>query len=241
LSFLFIQSLSSMSLLMEFMPEYYSSNVTQLPTPKPATTLSLSAAKKPKQGKPSSPPRKVFYLLKDEQVGANMGEALKTATIGNMRAISGGRDELALAKQNRIRNDLLLLLRQQPQKFQIFKLPDTFNCTNKRMGLHRDKSDCTKYYLCNGRNYYVRQKTLQKTILRKFYSEVHYDNLMGAGASGSQEEGEIDPTKAYTCPENTAFNMNGCFCDPSEFKNRCQYLSDTFCDYSSMSQSKFDP
>jgi hypothetical protein len=229
---------------MEFMPEYYSSNVTQSPPPKPsATSTSVSSKKAGKLvAKASSEPRKVFYLLKDEN-------ALRTAATGYMRTIggrSGEQDELALAKQNRIRNDLLLLLKLQPQKFQIFNLPDTFNCTNKRMGLHRDKSDCTKYYMCNGRTYYAK-KTLQKTILKKFYSEVHYDNLLGGGESGSASsddddlESGDDSTKAYSCPESTAFNMNGCFCDPKEFQNKCQYLSETFCDYALVGESKFDP
>jgi hypothetical protein len=229
---------------MEFMPEYYSSNVTQTPHLKPIVKNNSSMTKKVKQSKASSP-RKVFYLLKDDQLSSigEIGETMKT----KQRTIGGSiekntNDELALGKQNRIRNDLLLLLRQQPQKFQVFNLPETFNCTNKRMGLHRDKSDCAKYYFCNGKAYYAKQKTLQRTMLRKFYSEVHYENLLNSGGSSSEEErqgDEVETSKAYTCPGNTAFNMNGCFCDPGEFKNRCQYLSETFCDFASIKEPRF--
>lgn len=36
--------------------------------------------------------------------------------------------------------------------------------------------------------------------------------------------------KVYECPENSIFNMDGCFCDRNLLKtSNCHYLSDTFC------------
>lgn len=40
-------------------------------------------------------------------------------------------------------------------------------------------------------------------------------------------------TKAYICPKDTIFNMNGCFCDHGLDKDsNCIYLNESFCDIS---------
>ena len=219
---------------MEFMPEYYSSNVSQpKPTKPPSlqnqTTTVLKPAKKNSHKSLPSSQTRVFYILKDDQFNSNFEESFQTQA--SLRSI--GHANLADVKQNSIKNDLLLLLSQQPHKFQSFDLPDTFNCTDKPLGLHRDQFDCTKYYFCNSKTYYARQRSLQRSMLKKFYSNSHYESLMMADGD------EFIQTKAYTCPENTVFNMRGCFCDlATNDQAKCTFLNETFCDFSQYRRAK---
>lgn len=188
-NFIFKTNLFSMSLLMDFMPDYYSSNVNQAPK-----QTVKSNTKKKQQSESQS---KTFYILKDDTINSlNM----MTGTISsNYRSINSGQNDTS-EKQNKIREELLTLLTQQPQKFLSFNLPDTFNCTGKRNGLHRDQFDCSKYYLCQNDN--------------------SIDNMI--------------QTKAYNCPLDSVFNMNGCYCDRKQDTPEadCVYLEDTYCDFS---------
>jgi hypothetical protein len=190
-----------MSLLMDYMPEYYSSNVNQPPKEK----------YKPKAKKPENP-TKIFYILKDDEL--NSLEPASPQAKSSYRSIV--KEDLNSTKQKRIQDDLLLLLSEQPQKFASFNLPDTFNCTNKQRGLHRDSFDCTKYYFCEDNDL-------------KFEKNVDFSEYPFL-----KQKAENNPiqTKAYTCPENSVFNMKGCFCDRRLDKNEnCHYISETFCDF----------
>ncbi len=185
---------NSMSLLMDYMPEYYSSNVNQPSKSKPKSYQNKKITVDSKANHLTS--TKIFYILKDDYTGSAPLQA-------TYRTVEKNFD---LLKQNRIRDDLLLLLTQQPQKFVSFNLPDTFNCTNKQNGLHRDPFDCTKYYYCD-----------QNSSFNPYLKSISNDHLI--------------QTKAYTCPDKSVFNMNGCYCDKILAENTsCHYISDTYCD-----------
>ncbi len=52
------------------------------------------------------------------------------------------------------------------------------------------------------------------------------------GKKSSVSDNSIQ-TKAYICPNNTIFNMNGCFCDHGLDRDlNCMYLDESFCDIS---------
>jgi hypothetical protein len=193
---------NSMSLLMDYMPEYYSSNVNPPSKfmPKSYLNKKLPSASKANHQTPT----KIFYILKDDYLSS---APLQTT----YRTIEKNFD---LLKQNRIRDDLLLLLTQQPQKFVSFNLPDTFNCTNKQNGLHRDPFDCTKYYYCDQNS---EKFANQNPQFNPYLKSISKDHLI--------------QTKAYTCPDKSVFNMNACYCDKILAENTsCHYLSDTYCD-----------
>ena len=128
---------NSMSLLMDYMPEYYSSS--QIP----------KKSKKPRRLNQQQPNKtsKIFYILKDDQINAiepnSDKNEKKYKTINNNEL-----DEVNRAELNRIRTDLSSLLIQHPSKFASFNLPETFNCTNKQRGFHRDPFNCklTDYF-----------------------------------------------------------------------------------------------
>ncbi|CAF0742100.1 unnamed protein product [Brachionus calyciflorus] len=113
---------NSMSLLMDYLPEWYSSNVNQ------KEKILVKSSKIQNSIDPN-----VFYVLKDE---LNIVEDELDA-------------DFELVKQNKIRNELVLLLSQQPEKFLPISLTESFNCNNKKKGLYRDPLDCTKYYFCD--------------------------------------------------------------------------------------------
>jgi hypothetical protein len=112
---------NSMSLLMDYLPEWYSSNVNQ----KESVLLKSSKSA-------SSLNANVFYVMKEE-----------LSLLGDSDA------DFELVKQNRIRNDLLMLLSQQPDKFFSVSLTESFNCMSKKKGLYRDPLDCSKFYFCD--------------------------------------------------------------------------------------------
>lgn len=223
---------------MDYLPEWYSSNVNQ---PKKG----LSAADRERmiklQQDESQNPSKMFYVLKDEQLNLDepafnsqytqqqqqwlSSKALQQQL--QLQSASGSKNyeqEFDLIKQNRIRNDLLLMLTQQPQKFVQFNLPDTFNCTNKQKGFHRDPFDCTKYYFCN-------DATADPTFNSNTGSSTE-NFLLSRENTNVRIENQFIQTKAYTCPKNTIFNMNGCYCERETSQNsNCHYLSDTYCDF----------
>ncbi len=122
---------NSMSLLMDYMPEYYSSS--QIP----------NKSKKPRRLNQQQPNKKskIFYILKEDQINAiesHTGRSEKNyKTINNSEL-----DEVSRSELNRIRTDLSSLLVQHPNKFASFNLPETFNCTNKQRGFHRDPFNC---------------------------------------------------------------------------------------------------
>lgn len=125
---------NSMSLLMDYLPEWYSSNVNQ-----PTKSTQKSSKKQAKlKNQEHSNPLKVFYVLKNE-----------LTSIEDLASSAQSEQEIDLVKQNRIRNDLMMLLTKHPQKFFSLNLPDTFSCINKQRGMHRDPFDCTKYYFCD--------------------------------------------------------------------------------------------
>ncbi|RNA25663.1 chitotriosidase-1 [Brachionus plicatilis] len=115
---------NSMSLLMDYLPEWYSSNVNK----KEKIMLKNSRIQ-------TSVNANVFYVLKEEVNLLDESDA-----------------DFELVKQNRIRNDLLLLLSHQPEKFFSLSLSESFNCGNKKKGLYRDPLDCSKYYFCDEEN-----------------------------------------------------------------------------------------
>lgn len=216
-----------MSLLMDYMPEWYSSNVNQ---PK------RKQKQQAQQEAPSS--SKIFYILKDDQLNLddvavltnqklvgqpNHYQSLSQSSLFAQHLQSQQQQQqhvsaqdFDLVKQNRIRNDLLNLLTQQPNKFVSFNLPDTFNCSSKQKGFHRDPFDCTKYYFCSDAATGASSSPVSTTIL----------------FGQSRIESNIIQTKAYTCPKNTVFNMNGCYCEKETNSNiNCHYLSDTYCDF----------
>lgn len=215
---------------MDYLPEWYSSNVNQ---PK-------KSAIKPKQPETSNP-TKIFYILKDDQLNfddaANSLQhqlsltstaSASTLHYSNNNIFKSFEQEFDLVKQNRIRNDLLTMLTQNPNKFLSFNLPDTFNCSSKQKGFHRDPFDCTKYYFCDdGENLEKggggggeRSASAKET------------NFLLNNKQHNRIETNLIQTKAYTCPKNTMFNMNGCYCEKDTNHNlNCHYLSDTYCDF----------
>lgn len=112
---------NSMSLLMDYLPEWYSSNVNQ------KENILLKSSKID-----NSVNANVFYVMKEE-----------------INLLDDTEADFELVKQNRIRNDLLLLLSQEPEKFFSVSLTESFNCINKKKGLYRDPLDCSKYYFCD--------------------------------------------------------------------------------------------
>lgn len=207
-----------MSLLMDYLPEWYSSNVNQ---PK------KSAKQKQQQLEPNKEminPSKIFYVLKDDQFNLDdfttrQQPLVETPQLSSLLMSHTPAQEVDLIKQNRIRNDLLNMLTQQPNKFAAFNLPDTFNCSNKQKGFHRDPFDCTKYYFCSDQQPSV---SSPNTFL--------FNKATITGAN--RIESNVIQIKAYTCPKNTMFNMNGCYCEKETSSNlNCHYLSDTYCDF----------
>lgn len=122
---------NSMSLLMDYLPEWYSSNVNK----KEKIMLKNSRIQ-------TSVNANVFYVLKEEVNLLDESDA-----------------DFELVKQNRIRNDLLLLLSQQPEKFFSLSLSESFNCAYKKKGLYRDPLDCSKYYYCDEKSINGKEKT----------------------------------------------------------------------------------
>ena len=110
-----------MSLLMDFMPEFYSSNINQL--------VSLKEKEKIKSIKQSDilKSSKVFYILKNDQI----------SIVSSKQILDSNSSEDSSKIQNSIQDELLKLLTEQPHKFMPLSLPDTFNCSNKQKGLHR--------------------------------------------------------------------------------------------------------
>lgn len=109
-----------MSLLMDFMPEFYSSNINQLVSPKEKEkTKSIKQLEIFKSSK-------VFYILKNDQI-----------SIVSKSFLDSNSSEENSKIQNSIQDELLKLLTEQPDKFMPLSLPDTFNCSNKQKGLHR--------------------------------------------------------------------------------------------------------
>ncbi len=136
---------------MEYMPEYYSSNVKQLPS---TTTHSTTTKKPVKQSK-------VFYILKDnflEEGGSS------SPLIQAPRSVLSSKDQIG-AKN--VVEKLLYMLEKQPNKFQEIDLINPFDCKNKRLGLHRDPYDCTKYYFCSNKNF---NNTISQEIITKAFS-----------------------------------------------------------------------
>lgn len=207
-----------MSLLMDYLPEWYSSNVNQ---PKKSHK---HIHQQQKQLQESVNPTKLFYILKDDdQLNLDDSTAqsyqqkkLLTEALPLSALLPAHVQEFDLIKQNRIRNDLLNLLTQQPSKFVPYSMPDTFNCTKKQKGFHRDPFDCTKYYFCSD----VSQPSSSNSFL---FSK----------ATTTRIDSNVIQVKAYTCPNDTVFNMNGCYCEKetSQNANNCHYLSDTYCDF----------
>jgi hypothetical protein len=112
-----------MSLLMDYMPEFYSSNVN--PAPK-AEVKSVSSDRQSSN---------LIYFLKDD----DDENPFKTSKKISKTSLN----------QNKIQKELLLLLKQQPHKFLPYNLIEKFNCTNKQNGIHRDPVNCEKFYICN--------------------------------------------------------------------------------------------
>jgi hypothetical protein len=252
-----------MSLLMDYMPEYYSSNVNQPPKLIPKKTKSSS----------TKSPSNVFYILKDDQLSnfqqrsilsksssalaelppselsvaaaAAVGlsqpktnsitkKASKSQTNSTPKMRVLDKEEIDSSKQVRIRNDLLSLLQQKPQRFVSVTVPhqqaqmqprqiNTFTCANKPQGLHRDPYDCKKYYFCDENSFQqaankpAGKQNKKQSIVSKKINEL------------SQQQ--YQTTKAYICPNDTLFNMQGCFCDKNVSEIKCERLSDTYCDF----------
>ncbi len=121
-----------MSLLMDYMPDYYSSSQMPKKNKKPRRLNQLKSQNKT---------TKIFYILKDDQINAiesnNGKNENKYKTISNNEL-----DEVKKSELSRIRSDLSSLLIHHPNKFASFNLPETFNCTNKQRGFHRDPFNC---------------------------------------------------------------------------------------------------
>lgn len=242
-----------MSLLMDYLPEWYSSNVNQ---PKKSTTKPHQKQSQVQQ-ETAVNPSKIFYILKDDQLNlddvaskflpaGSTPNFIETTTsnspsfsslisnpISSSHSNSGGGNspsiqEFDIIKQNRIRNDLLSLLTQQPNKFVSFNLPDTFNCSSKQKGFHRDPFDCTKYYFCSDAGLMTSSSSSSSS------AAANNGFLLGKATlpMTSRVETNVIQIKAYTCPKNTIFNMNGCYCEKETSQNvNCHYLSDTYCDF----------
>ena len=185
---------------MDFMPEFYSSSVSQFTSKEKSKNRQKSKLLK------SS---KVFYILKNDQISIISKPSM--SSILDVKSKSNEIDEESAETQNNIRDELLKLLTEQPHKFQPLSLPDTFNCSNKQKGLHRDPFDCTKYYYC-----------MENSGNEGFYEFFGKKN---------EVSGNLIQTKVYNCPKDTVFNMAGCFCDRGLDKDsNCIYLSESFCD-----------
>ncbi len=195
---------NSMSLLMEYMPEYYASTKP----PKQSRRLHQKQSPPP----PFNSPTRIFYILKDDQLSAIQTNIPKTEAVLNFK--QDNQSELS-----RIKTVLSSLLIQQPSKFASYNLPETFNCTNKQRGFHRDPFNCAKYYYCNDNKLSLNSSVNPPSIqFASYFTE-------------KKKEGPlVSETKTYTCPPNSIFNMEGCFCDKNLLKtSNCHYLSDTFC------------
>ena len=174
--------------------------------------------------------RSTLLLLNNNNINnngtANDENNFKYAAAGAGAAASD-EDEMYLIKQDRIRNDLLALLTLQPQKFATFNLPDTFNCTNKHRGLHRDPFDCTKYYYCEDNNNNMNNSSQQQQQQSNNNNNMNINVMKRKDNNNNQIQ-----TKAYICPDNSIFNMKGCYCDREISKSlNCNYLADTYCDF----------
>ena len=183
---------------MDYMPEFYSSNVNQLTS---GENSEIPAKVDQKKILNSS---KVFFILKNNQ--------LSVLSKSNSKEKNLSKESIEILNQDSIRDQLLQLLTEHPQNFMQLSLPDTFNCTNKKKGLHRDPFDCTKYYYC----------------MNNVGNEEFFEFF---GKKKDLVSNEFIQTKAYLCPKDTIFNMNGCFCDRGLDKDsNCLYLSESFCD-----------
>jgi hypothetical protein len=133
---------NSMSLLMENMPQFYL-NLNE--TIARIRELGRKHNEKILNSNSDSLAKKninLFYLLKDF-MNFNTNNDLQ---LSNTRRFSNFQQSL------RIQNDLTSLIKDKPQLFTEINIPETFNCTNKQKGLHRDPFDCTKYYFCRENN-----------------------------------------------------------------------------------------
>ena len=110
---------------MDYMPEFYSSNVN--PAPK-AEVKSVSSDRQSSN--------LIYFLKEDDETLFKTFDPTKQISKTNLN-------------QNKIQKDLLLLLKQQPHKFLPYNLIENFNCTNKQNGIHRDPVNCEKFYICN--------------------------------------------------------------------------------------------
>ena len=191
------------------MPEFYSSNVNQFSSSENTENDQKFEQKRILNSS------KVFYILKNDQISiVSKSASLKKNELGNSK------ESIESIDQNSIRDQLLKLLTEHPQNFLSLSLPDTFNCTNKQKGLHRDPFDCTKYYYC-----------LDNTGNEEFFEFF--------GKKNTALSTDLIQTKVYMCPKDTIFNMNGCFCDRGLGKEvNCTYLSESFCDISQQRQLK---
>lgn len=187
---------------MDYMPEFYSSNVN--PAPKAEVKSVISDRQ----------PSNLIYFLKEEEEinGMKKLEASKHNSHHYTNIMP------ANSMKNQIQKDLLLLLKQQPHKFLSLSFVNKFNCTDKQNGIHRDPTNCEKFYICNNNT---------------------KSNNLKANAKLVNQEAEL--MKEFKCPANTSFTMNGCFCEKKihEHKNEddfddninndCHRLDDTFC------------
>lgn len=187
---------------MDYMPEFYSSNVN--PAPK----------KDVKSVKSDREPSGMIYLLKeDDETNPAISSSPSTLPKSLLNGITSSNqniDQNTNKIKKQIQKDLLLLLKQQPQKFLSYNLVEKFNCTNKLNGIHRDPLNCDKYYICNNKS--------------SIDTNVNSDEI--------KVQKNIEYMKSFTCPTNTRFNMNGCFCDKNMndgATSTCNYLSDTLC------------
>lgn len=125
-----------MSLLMEYMPEYYTLDKNLAPNKIP------NENKKTKSKTATSKTFSMFYILKNEINDQNFQQILYNS---KYRAIENAQTE-------RIRNDLYLLLEKNPDSFTPFNVTAEFSCFSKKIGYHRDPYDCTKFYYCSSSN-----------------------------------------------------------------------------------------
>ncbi len=122
-----------MSLLMEYMPEYYSSNLAK----SSINNNLILPSKKNKIGKTKS--FKMFYILKDDNL---IDDHLQIKS--KSRIII----ENDFIKQNRVLNDLSYWIQKNPDHFISLNISQQFSCLNKKSGFHRDPENCAKYYYC---------------------------------------------------------------------------------------------
>ncbi len=174
------------------MPEFYSSNVNQAPKAEVKSVLS------------DREPSNLIYLLKEDDehpISKSLVSKPNTGTV--LKSLDPGS-----AIKNQIQKDLLLLLKQQPQKFLSYNLIDKFNCTDKQNGIHRDFYNCEKFYICNNNN-------KSDSLIVDFKSEIH----------------DVESMKEFVCPANTTFTMDGCFCEKIDKENvkTCSRIDDTLC------------